>query len=1161
MLRLISYTFCLTLTLGCIALSAQDKADSLRTALDKFEEKDTAYVMTLLRLTERVRFQDTKLATTYAQQAVDDARLLTEPKTLSKSLNSLGICYGMQNLYPEAIQAFQEAIQVAQEVDFMLQIAESNNNLALVYKRIGDYATSLRFQLRAETLYDSLNYQIGIARASNNLGSLFKRQGELDQAESYYQKAVNAYVRLDHLKGKVSAQLNLGILYSEKEEYEKSQVLLDSVLALCNQHQLLTEKVEAMTGLGELVVKIAEKSSERPYTLNSAYGQAQSYFTSALAEAKRLGMHESRSANLSNLARLAVKRRDYDESEQLAQQVAFLADSINTPSMQSGAEELLAYVYQQAGQWQSAFDHYRKYKTWEDSIFNERTAALYQSQQVQLEVAQKDREIEAQTLQLVSLNERVALENRWKWTLGAASLLLFIAGLLYYQKYRTRKVYSERLEARNVLITNQKEEIEITKQQLEATDDTINYFASSLYGKNTVDEILWDVAKNCISRLGLEDCVIYLLDEERSILVQKAAYGPKNPKDFTIHDPIEIPVGQGIVGSVARSGHVVVVHDTSQDPRYIVDDDTRLSELAVPIKHQGRVIGVIDSEHSEKNFYTDYHLKALKTITAICASKIAQAQADEETQRAEETRQEAEQIKAMDLMKSRFFANISHEFRTPLHLILGPLRAHQDEQIPTHELGMMQRNAHRLLRLVNQLMDLSKLEVGELQLEYQQADVFEFLRTIADSFVPLTEDKQLTYQIDIPMRAHPLRFDPDKLEKIVYNLLSNAIKFTPVRGTVSIHTAVESPSRLRLSVSDTGLGIPEELQDKVFDRFFQVDGSNTRAFEGTGIGLALIKELVDLHGGTITLDSAAQQGTTFAVVLPLQHSHGEQLEELALARAVDVAAGEAEAVDTSPKTHSSEALPQLLLVEDNPDLRRYIRDHLSGQYQWQEAVHGKEGWDIATEALPDIIITDVMMPEMDGVELTHRLKNDERTSHIPIIMLTARDDAETKRASFQTGADQYLTKPFDTAELQDRLQSLLKQRLHLREKYSREVTLRPQDVTVNDHDAAFLERCLRTVEDNLHDSEFSVEQMQREIGMSRMQLHRKLKALTNQSTTEFIRGIRLQRAAQLLQQTNVQVTEVAYDVGFNHLSYFAKCFKEKFGVAPSDYPKTSAKTT
>ena len=1155
--QFITYTFAIIIlsTAGSVTQPSTE-IDSLRKVLDNFAEKDTAYVMTLLRLTSEVRSQDTKLATTYAEEAVAAARLLSAPKVTGKSINILGICYGMQDRYPEAIRAFQEAVNIGKSIDFKLLVAEGNNNMALVYKRIGDYATAMRYQVKAGELYDSLDYQVGIARNSNNLGGLFNRLEEVEQAELFYQKAIESYHKLNHERGKASAQLNLGLLYNKLKKFDTARPLLDSALAYATQHNILTDKTLALLGLGDIYLHTALSEGEGIYPKTSESDQAEYYFLMALREAERLGVDESRAAALFSLSSLEANRGSSAKSIQYATQAKLLADSLATPAIQSQAEEALSFAYQKAGRWEEALEHHKNYKSWQDSIFNEQTAALYKSQQVQMEVAQKDRELASQAAELISLNDRVALENRWKWTLGGASLLLLLAGALYYQKFRTRKAYAEQLEVRNKLITSQKEEIEATKQQLEATDETINYFASSLYGKNTVDEILWDVTKNCISRLGLEDCVIYLLDEERNILVQKAAYGPKNPKDFTIHEPIEIPIGQGIVGSVAVSGETELIPDTSQDERYIVDDDSRLSELAVPIKHQGKVIGVIDSEHPEKNFYTDYHQKALKTITAICASKIAQAQADEKTQKAEAVRREAEQLKAIDSLKSRFFANISHEFRTPLHLILGPLRTHQQNQIPEHELGMMQRNAHRLLRLVNQLMDLSKLEVGELQLEYQSADIFAFLRTITDSFLPLTGEKQITYQVDIPLRPAPTKFDPDKLEKIVYNLLSNAIKFTPPEGKVSIYASMEPDHRLRLSVSDTGLGILPELQDKIFDRFYQVDGSNTRAFEGTGIGLSLVQELVDLHGGTISLDSAEQQGTTFIILLPLQAAEEELTESLAASEDFNVELTGNEKDTSNLTTPHSDILPQLLLVEDNIDLRRYIRDHLSTQFQVLEAVHGKEGLEMATEQIPDIIISDVMMPEMDGVELTHRLKNDERTSHIPILMLTARDDTETKRAGFQTGADQYLTKPFDIEELLDRLQSLLKQRHLLREKYGREVTLRPQDITVNDHDAAFLERCLRLVEDHLSDTEFGVEQMQREIGMSRMQLHRKLKALTNQSATEFVRDIRLQKAARMLEQNGTQVTEVAYDVGFSHLSYFAKSFKEKFGLSPSEYAKS-----
>ncbi|MEQ9442920.1 MAG: response regulator [Cyclobacteriaceae bacterium] len=1149
------------------AQSASDAIDSLRSALDQFEEKDTAYVMTLVRLSNELFQKNTTQATAYAEEAVVLAQQLPDKALLAQALKIRGTCYLTEDRFAEALRSYIDAIPLFEEVKNSMSLANCYNNASLAYKHLNDFVQSLAYLTEAEHIFDSIGYQIGIARANNNLGSLLRLQNEPAQAERHYLKAFHTHIAMHNESGKSIAQLNLGLLYNEMKEYDKSRMFLDSALAYFTLNNLATQRVTTLIGLGELTLEELDKNENR-YRRFDAYTQAEEYFVTAFAEADRLHMPKSKSSLLRDLARVKADQGNVEQSKQFALQARALADSLNTPQDKSRAEETLSYVFQKAGQWEQALTHYQQYKSWEDSIYNENKAALYKSQQVQMEVAQKDREIEAQSLQLTSLNERITLENRWKWTLGAASLLLLLAGVLYYQKYRTRKTYSHQLEAQNRLITDQKEEIEVINQRLgeqmtlrQETDDTINYFAASLYGKNTVDEILWDMAKNCIARLGLVDCVIYLIDESRGVLVQKAAYGTKNPKDFDIKAPLEIPIGQGIVGSVVLTGQPDLVNDTSQDARYIVDEEERLSELAVPIKHQDKVIGVLDSEHPEKNFYTQYHQDALKTIVAICASKIAQAQADEETRKAEIARREAEQIKAMDLMKSRFFANISHEFRTPLHLILGPLRTHAEQQIPQHELGMMQRNAHRLLRLVNQLMDLSKLEVGQLQLEYQQADIFAFLKNIAFSFSSLADDKRLTYQLDIPPRPYLARFDPDKLEKIVYNLLSNAIKFTPPQGMVSFHAAMEPPCQLRISVSDTGLGIPDELQNKVFDRFYQVDGSNTRAFEGTGIGLALIKELVDLYQGTIAIDSAAGQGATFVAVLPLQPAEGELLEEVVLPLEYEAPITATEEADADTEEGLSDERPWLLVVEDNSDLRHYIRTNLGDRYSYREAVHGKEGWDLALEHVPDIIITDVMMPEMDGIELTRLLKEDERTSHIPILMLTARDDVSTRRAGFQTGADQYLTKPFDVAELQDRLQGLLRQRNRLREKYGREVTLRPQDVTVNDHDAAFLERCLRTVEEHLGEAEFSVDQLQREIGMSRMQLHRKLKALTNQSATEFIRGIRLQRAAQLLQQNDVQVAEVAYDVGFNHLSYFAKCFKEKFGVAPSDYAKESTKST
>lgn len=750
-------------------------------------------------------------------------------------------------------------------------------------------------------------------------------------------------------------------------------------------------------------------------------------------------------------------------------------------------------------------------------------------------------------------------ESIWKWVIGIGAFLT-LAAIWYSQKIRARNI--KELANQNQLIKQQKEEIERVNEQLQKqiamrieSNDTINYLATSLFGKNTINEILWDVAKNCISRLGLVDCVIYLLDEDRGVLVQKAAYGKKNPEEFKIYVPIEIPLGMGIVGSVAQTGIPEIVEDASLDARYIVDDQARLSELAVPLIVKNKVIGVIDTEHPDRNFFTRYHQDALSTIASICASKISQAQADEKVSKARAAQMEAEQIKQLDQLKSQFFANISHEFRTPLHLILAPLQKRQGV-ITDDEKGLMTRNAKRLLRLVNQLLDLTKMEVGLVRPEPRNLDVCRFVKDIAYSFTPLVEPKELTYRILIPEREVIISVDPDKLEKIVYNLLSNAFKFTPKGGTVTIQMTI-SDNNLSLEVADNGIGIPEKVQSRIFKRFYQVDSSQTRAYEGSGLGLALAKELVDLLGGSISVESKGGHGSIFKVSLPAGTALKESyiIQEAFPRELTGFESYFAEySRENSPESAAGDDnFPVILLVEDNYDLRQYMKRELAGQFAILEAANGEEGLAFAQKRIPDLIVTDIMMPIMDGVTLIKNIKEDERTSHIPTILLTARDDRDSKITGFENGADQYVVKPFEINELIARVKSLLAQNERLRKKFSREFVLQPSDVPLGNKDMEFLDKLVHVIEKNIDNESFTVEHLQNNIGMSRMQLHRKLKALTNQSASDFIRSIRLKRAAQILRQPGMPVAEAAYLSGFNHMSYFAKCFKEQFGVLPSEY--------
>ena len=537
-------------------------------------------------------------------------------------------------------------------------------------------------------------------------------------------------------------------------------------------------------------------------------------------------------------------------------------------------------------------------------------------------------------------------------------------------------------------------------------------------------------------------------------------------------------------------------------------------------------------------------------------------------------RLEAEKMHEIDHLKSRFFANISHEFRTPLTLILSPLdkllsrETNQDK--PLYQ--TMQRNAKRLLDLVNQLLDLSKLEAGNMRLENKPASIITFLKTIVLTFTSLAESKQIQFQLKYQTEDPVLYFDSDKLEKIVTNLLSNAFKFTPRGGEITVSASLlkgdhtppnvkkagrASTSILELKVEDNGAGISNDQLKKIFERFYQTDTTPTREHEGSGIGLALVRELVDLHGGEIAVESQPGVGACFTVRLPLLAADFTQLtivenngkaDEQSVPRFDDK-----EYQVDSLSAPETEGAPLILIVEDNADIRHLIRESLYPDYRVMEAADGAAGHRLAVENIPDLILSDLMMPKMDGVELCRKLKQENKTDHIPIVMITAKASSESKIEGLETGADDYIVKPFESAELLARIKNLIEGRQKLRERFSREITLQPASIAITSMEEKLLQHVMQIMEKHMADSDFGVDAFCREAGMSRTQLHRKLKALTDQSTGDFIRIMRLKRAAELLTNHVGGIAEVAFMVGFNDPSYFTKCFQKQFGKTPSEF--------
>ncbi len=510
----------------------------------------------------------------------------------------------------------------------------------------------------------------------------------------------------------------------------------------------------------------------------------------------------------------------------------------------------------------------------------------------------------------------------------------------------------------------------------------------------------------------------------------------------------------------------------------------------------------------------------------------------------------------LDTMKIRFFTNISHEFRTPVTLIINPLKkllntTDIQPDIVRDYYQMMYRNAQRLLELINQLLDFRKLDTNRLSLEISQADLSLFLKEIISSFTFSAREHDIALSFDATHQFSTAWFDKDKLQKIVTNLISNALKFTPPGGKVKLSLSRTDSGNAIIKVIDTGRGIPQEKLDKIFSRFYQVNDVADKYTGGTGIGLTLTKEMVELHRGKIRVESQPDKGTSFTVEFPVEKSAYKVHE---VKEYLQITENEQEEyVEEIENKSQSGGLPLVLVVDDVADIRNYIRIELQNLYKIEESSNGKEALEKAEKLIPDLIVSDVMMPEMDGIKLCQLLKNNPDTSHIPVILLTAKSTEEHTAAGLKSGADDYVSKPFNMKLLAIRIKNLIDSRNLLRKRFRSEISLEPEEITITPVDADFLKQAMKIVEENMDNPDFNNQFFVREMRMGRTSIYKKLKGLTGQTINEFIRTVRLKRAAQLLVQNSATISEIAYTVGFKTPAYFSHCFHQQFKITPTEY--------
>ncbi len=543
---------------------------------------------------------------------------------------------------------------------------------------------------------------------------------------------------------------------------------------------------------------------------------------------------------------------------------------------------------------------------------------------------------------------------------------------------------------------------------------------------------------------------------------------------------------------------------------------------------------------------------------------------------------EKEKSEELQRTKLEFFTNITHEFTTPLTLIKGPLKYLQKQgdkinnDTRQEQYKLMQKNTDYLMRLIAQLLDFRKINQGKMRLVMRKSDVVNFIKEVSEPFQFMANKQNISFNINTSKKKIETWFDHDAVEKITNNLLSNAFKFTPKNGSITIDISTlkddlnnnEKPINLvKIQVKDTGLGMDQETLQNVFKRFFSEKNKKKKDAKGMGIGLAFTRDLTQLHRGSIDVNSTPNSGTTFTIKLPMDKSmylnvpeitckdvnesdfHLRSSESEALAISINDEIIDKELTETKAQN------PILLLVDDNEDIRSFVQQALKDKYTIYTAENGEDALEVLSNISPKIIITDVMMPVMDGIALCKHIKNKKETSHIPVMMLTAKLSQENEILGLKTGADAYIRKPFDVELLELKISNIIKHREELRKKFNLDISLQPKEITVTSVDERFLNQAIEIVEKHMMNTDFNVEMLVKEMGFSRTNLYKKFKEITGLSSSEFIRNIRLKRAVQLFEQSDLSVKEIMYMTGFNTSSYFAKCFKKQFGVKPSEYVK------
>ncbi|MDC6389223.1 tetratricopeptide repeat protein [Maribacter sp. PR1] len=969
--------------------------------------------------------------------------------------------------------------------------------------------TLLSFKVSPQSKIDSLEQVLQIEKIDSNKVNIL-----LELVDEYRYKDPKKAERNVISALKVSAQM-------EEEKFE--------VLALVSRAELLTDR--------------------------SSYDSAFTFFQNALSIAENINFDDGKSTALIGLGNAHTRKGNLNKGEEYLQLNIDFAKEIRDFEGVASSYNNLGNVFNERGEYKKAMEAYTEASKVNTQIGNEKNAGINMAN-IGL-IHQK----------LANYNEAIfyftksdSLFRKFDFLPGQAFLMKNMGIVLRNQGKPEEALlrYQKALESYNKM--GSKREISQVYQNIgniysdekQSGEAVENYRRSLFIAEEIGDSINMAMASQA---LGQEYFYFTKLDSSEIFSSKAVRIAQNIGADLTEMDGYKtLSQVYYTKGNLRKAFDFRILYENRKDSLYTLEKRDLAEEIEAKYQNEQKTkeIALLASEKKLQTLQLGKRKNERNAIIAFALLILLLAVLLYNQYRIKQ--KSNKELQELNILKSNFFANISHEFRTPLTLIQGPiehLEQNPEDKLDKEDIKMIRRNTNKVLGLVNQLLDLSRIDEGKLHLRATEGDVFKCLRTAAGSFNSYAAQRNMDYRVEVPDESLWASFDRDKLEKVFYNLISNAFKFCEDGEQVAVQVSFVE-DELVIQVSDSGRGISEDKLPYIFDRFYQVDSSSTRDQEGSGIGLSLSKDLVKLMDGTITVSSEEGMGTYFTVQIPIERikvpeSKMDLLQPKVLGKRVQPKPFELTKEDVRK-------LPRLLVIEDNEDMRQFIKNQLLEKYRVMLAKNGKEGLKTAVSHMPDLIITDLMMPRMDGMELCEKLKTNLSTSHIPIIMLTARAGEENKIQGLETGADEYITKPFSAKELSARVKNLIVQRQRLRQHYmDNRHAVDPKKITTTSLDKKFLEQVLNLLEEKYSDFNFNVPQMQSELAISKTQLNRKLKALTGESPRDLLRNFRLKRAAQLLGQKADTVTQIAYQVGFSNLSYFAKCFKERYGVSPSSY--------